>query len=286
MIRTLTVLLALSLAACTATYKPVNQPITEVDESTGYRRLTLDSSEDFGDSIILLAFSGGGTRAAALSYGVMQELRDTYITSGGEELRLLDEVDTISSVSGGSFTAAYYGVFRDGLFENYEKAFLRQDVQSTLIRKFFSPGYWLSGATSSFDRTEMAVDFYDRTIFKGATFADIQANGPPYIDINATDLTTGMRFTFGQDLFDLICTDLPGIQENIADTLFIEKLLPNRLRDILMSIGNDICPEDFARPSRDSILGGTSGLSHNRVEKPRRPVRCQSHPGVGPVARR
>ena len=50
-----------------------------------------------------------------------------------------------------------------------------------------------------------------------------------------------------------IPTDVPGIQENIADTLFIEKLLPNRLRDIFMSIGNDICPEDFARPSRANI---------------------------------
>lgn len=167
MTRTITVLLALTLAGCATTYRPVNQPITEVDESAGYRRVTLDRSDDFGDSIILLAFSGGGTRAAALSYGVMQELRDTYVTSGGEERRLLDEVDTISSVSGGSFTAAYYGVFREGLFENYEKAFLRQDVQSTLIRKMFSPGYWFGSAASSFDRTEMAIDFYDRTIFNG-----------------------------------------------------------------------------------------------------------------------
>jgi NTE family protein len=61
---------------------------------------------------------------------------------------------------------------------------------------------------SGFDRTEMAIAYYDQYVFRGATFADIKRNGPPYIDINATDLTNGLRFTFSQELFDLICTDL------------------------------------------------------------------------------
>ena len=49
---------------------------------------------------LILAFSGGGTRASALSYGVLEELRDTNVTIGGKSTRLLDEVDFISSVSG------------------------------------------------------------------------------------------------------------------------------------------------------------------------------------------
>jgi NTE family protein len=117
-------------------------------------------------------------------------------------------VDTISSVSGGSFTAAYYGLYRERLFEDFEDEFLRQGVQKALIRQLFNPAHWFRSATSGFDRSEMAVDYYDRTVFKGATFSDMSANGPPYIDINATDLTTGLRFTFSQELFDLICSDL------------------------------------------------------------------------------
>lgn len=197
------------LTAC-ATYSPDNQPINTVDESTGYRRITVDREDQLGENIILLAFSGGGTRAAALSYGVMQEMRDTLLERDGKTIRLLDEVDTISSVSGGSFTAAYYGAFRDRLFEDYEQDFLRQGVQQALIRQMLNPAHWVRSAFKGFDRTEMAVDYYDRTVFKGATFNDILANGPPFIDINATDLTTGMRFTFSQELFDLICTDLGG----------------------------------------------------------------------------
>ena len=66
---------------------------------------------------LILSFCGGGTRAAALAYGVMLELRDTRMIIDGIERSLLGEVDVISSVSGGSFTAAYYGLFGDQLFE-------------------------------------------------------------------------------------------------------------------------------------------------------------------------
>ncbi len=48
----------------------------------------------------MLAFSGGGTRAAALSYGVLEELRRTDVVVKGKHRRLLDEVDLITGVSG------------------------------------------------------------------------------------------------------------------------------------------------------------------------------------------
>jgi len=70
------------------------------------------------ENALMLAFSGGGTRAAALSYGVLQELRDTPVFTEEGTIRLLDEVHTISSVSGGSFTSAYYGLHGDGIFDD------------------------------------------------------------------------------------------------------------------------------------------------------------------------
>ena len=157
---------------------------------------------------MLLAFSGGGTRAAALSYGVMQELRDTLIEVDGKPVRVLDEVDSISSVSGGSFTAAYYGLYRDRLFEDYESDFLRQGVQQALIKQLFNPMHWIRSGFDGFNRTEMAIDYYNSIMFDGATFNDMAKNGPPFIAINATDLGNGLRFTFTQGSFDLICSDL------------------------------------------------------------------------------
>jgi NTE family protein len=202
-----TYLLIMLGSGCSSIYVTDNQAITEIDESSGYRRFNHDQ-KDAGDTTIFLAFSGGGTRAAAMSYGVMQELRDTLIMTDGTSTRLLDEVDTISSVSGGSFLSAYYGVFGEKLFDTFEDDFLRRDVQRTLIKGILNPVNWFKGAFTAFDRKEMAVNYYDQTIFKGATFADINTKDGPFIEINATDLATGLRFTFNQERFDLICTDL------------------------------------------------------------------------------
>ena len=199
--------LAIALSGCATTRPPSNKAISRIDESAGYRIPGGESER--GEDVLLLAFSGGGTRAAALSYGVMQELRDTLIpTSNGSTIRLLDEVDIISSVSGGSFTAAYYGLYRERLFEDYEQDFLRQGVQQALITQLFNPMHWIRSGFSGFNRTEMAVDYYNRILFNGATFNDMAKNGPPFIAINATELGSGLRFTFTQTQFDLICTDL------------------------------------------------------------------------------
>lgn len=202
----LLLLLAL-LQGCASVYKPRNQAIGAIQNDRGYR-FSADYARDRGDHAVFLSFSGGGTRAAALSYGVLQELRDTRVESFGRPVRLLDEVDLISSVSGGSFTAAYYALFGDLTFENYEDVFLRQSIQGTLIRKLFNPLYWWRSLFTAFDRTEMAVEYYDRHIFRGKTFADIPIGERPYVEINATDLGGGQRFAFTQGNFDLICSDL------------------------------------------------------------------------------
>jgi NTE family protein len=46
--------------------------------------------------LALLAFSDGGTRAAALSYGVLEELRRTPVVVRGHSHTALDEVDLIT----------------------------------------------------------------------------------------------------------------------------------------------------------------------------------------------
>lgn len=237
--RALSIGLAATLSACSTVYQPTNEAISVIDEDGGYRRLTEDRWDDMGDSLVLLAFSGGGTRAASLSYGVMQELRDTVVVRDGQTFRLLDDVDTISSVSGGSFTAAYYGLYRDRLFEDFEDDFLRQGVQQALIKQVLNPAHWLRSSFTGFDRTEMAVDYYDRTIFKGATFGDMAANGPPFIDINATDLTNGLRFTFSQELFDLICTDLDSYP--VARAVTASSAVPGAFPTIVLENHADQC---------------------------------------------
>ncbi len=201
-------LLPVLLALGCGTYRPVNQPLERWDPSYGYRPASVMERHQVGDVLLVLAFSGGGTRAAAFSYGVLEELRDTEIVVNGERRRLLDEVDLITSVSGGSFTSAYYTLFGDRIFDDYEERFLRRNVQGHLIRELFRPWNWLRLAGTFFSRTELAIHYYDREIFEGATFADVLEAGGPLVEINAADLAVGSHFTFFQPQFDLICSDL------------------------------------------------------------------------------
>ena len=117
---------ALGLGGCFGFgYRPVNIPLEHYDPTGGYRHTDASQHRPMGDTVIYLAFSGGGTRAAAFAYGVMEELSATQIATGGERRSLLEEVDTISGVSGGSFPAAYYGLYGDRIFQEFEPRFLK-----------------------------------------------------------------------------------------------------------------------------------------------------------------
>jgi len=197
-----------ALAGCATATRPVNARLDKVDNDAGYRyHLRPQESRD-AETMMVLAFSGGGTRAAAFSFGVLEELRRTEIAIGGKKARLLDEVDGITGVSGGSFTALAYGLYGDRLFDEYEKRFLKRDVQSELLGRFLSPRNWNALYSSSWGRSEMAAELYDEILFGGATFGDLAKLPGPMIMVTATDISTGSRLGFAQSEFDLICSDL------------------------------------------------------------------------------
>lgn len=204
-INTLCILLLLS--GC-ATYGEIrNDPVTKITSTKPYSLASFHKKFSDSDNFIILAFSGGGTRAAALSYGVLQELRDTHFarSRNGKKMRLLDEVDVISSVSGGSFTAAYYGLFGDKIFEDFESVFLHHHIEKQILKRFLNPFFLISPQ----GRTEAAIEYYQRTIFKHSTFGDMmQHPDAPMIVINASDLGRGVRFSFTQEYFNLLCSDL------------------------------------------------------------------------------
>jgi predicted acylesterase/phospholipase RssA len=157
---------------------------------------------------VCLSFSGGGTRAAALAYGAMVALRQTRIEWPRHE-SLLDDIDCISSVSGGSFTAGYYGLFGDALFANFEQKFLYRDIEGALLLKALGPWNWPWLISPYYSRIDLAADLYDDQIFEHKTFEDLLAlHRRPFIILNATNIGTGNRFSFTQDQFDLIGSDL------------------------------------------------------------------------------
>ena len=160
----------------------------------------------------MLAFSGGGTRAAAFSYGVLEELRRTEIVVDGQRRRLVDEVDLITGVSGGSFTALAYALHGERLFSEYEKRFLKRDVQGALVRRALNPFNWWKFVGGSAGRSELAAEYYDEILFEGATFGDLLDKQGPSAVASGTDISTGSRLAFYQQDFDLLCSDLNRVR--------------------------------------------------------------------------
>ena len=158
--------------------------------------------------LVLVAFSGGGTRAASFAYGVLQELAETEVMTAKGSRTLLNEIDIISSVSGGSFTSSYYGLYGDRIFEDFEERFLRQDVQGKLLWKLARPVNWFRLASGAYGKADMAAEYYNKILFDSATFADMLRPDTPMVVINSTDLATGTRVGFTQLFFDALCLDL------------------------------------------------------------------------------
>ncbi|MFI5393692.1 MAG: patatin-like phospholipase family protein [Myxococcota bacterium] len=201
-----------ALAGCAS--RPINERITQFDPTSGYRPQLLIPKRQNNDphTLFILAFSGGGTRAAAFSYGVLEELRRTEIVIEGQRRRLIDEVDLITGVSGGSFTALAYALYGERLFVEYEARFLKRNVQGALLWRTLNPFNWWKFIGGTAGRSELAAAYYDEILFEGATFGDLLDTPTPVAVATGTDISTGSRLAFHQQDFDLLCSDLNKVR--------------------------------------------------------------------------
>src|SRR5688500_1489194 len=160
---TLITTIALTLVACGSAPKR-ETPLTEVVPVTApvFAPGVVANSDKL---FVVLTFSGGGKRAAAFSYGVLEALRDIeVVTPDGERHSLLDEIDLISAVSGGAFTAAYYALHGHETFESYATRFLNHDTEKDLWNKVLAPANWGRLADSEVSRSDLEVEYFDEEL--------------------------------------------------------------------------------------------------------------------------
>ena len=168
------------------------------------------------DTLVVVTFSGGGIRASALAYGTLQVLAELPGLHG--EKSLLDEVDIVSSVSGGSVTAGWYALKgRDGIDPQKDGArfqeFLHSDWTGTIAWRGLNPWTLARYVFTPYQRSDVLSDFFAEKLFGQATYADVleryRSDGTqPYVILNATDLGHEIGFPFTQGRFDLLCSDL------------------------------------------------------------------------------
>ena len=202
----LTLTFALATAGCGGTSYFRNAPIEALTPSTGYRAEQAFFDPDQAEVAVVLSFSGGGSRASALAYGVLEELARHRVTVRGQTRRLLDEVDLVYGVSGGAVTAAYYGAYGDRIFTDFVPNFLSVDFQWALGRDILNPAGLTKLLEPTIGRGDFLQERLDQVLFKGITFGRMKDR--PRVVLGATDLSTGARFEFTQNYFDLLCSDL------------------------------------------------------------------------------
>lgn len=249
----------LALAATGCAHRVWNDRIDHPGAGERYEFSTRlpDNSQDL---FVVLAFSGGGTRAAAFSYGVLKKLRDTTVQVDGKPRRLLDEVDVITSVSGGSYTAAYYGLFGDRIFKDYTRDFLYRDWQGELIGMVARPRSLAAMASAGYNRSDLVAAHLGRTLFEQSTFDEMSRENRPFIIINASDINNATTFSFIQQQFDFLCSDLSTYP--VADAVMASSAVPGPFASIALRNYAD-CKERH-RPWVAEALQGDDFLDRRR----------------------
>lgn len=196
------VVFSMALVGCVSLnyYASSNQPVIaelQPNRPGTIGGLTIDDLARGGDGkpvFVGITMSGGGSRAANFSAAVLIEL---------EKLGFLRHVSAISSVSGSSLTAAYYGLFRDDK-QRWNPDNLRELLGTNFEAKWLVRWFWPHNIIrywfSHFDRSDIMKDVFDDVLFQNKTFGDMPP-GSPKVLINATSFTTGKRFVFNDETF-------------------------------------------------------------------------------------
>ena len=162
-------------------------------------------------ALIAVTLSGGGARAAAFGYGVLQALRETPCCWRDRGTNLLDAVDVISGVSGGSIIAGYFAAFGGDGLSRFESDFLRRDFQNSLLLQLMNPSNLFELTSPWFGRSQLLMRRLD-DLYRGMTFGDIERRPRhPQLVVTATDMSLGTGFEFTTDQFELICSDLYSV---------------------------------------------------------------------------
>jgi len=243
------------LSSCAAQY-PLN---TKMEIVAGSGTHSIDPSKnDNSDLVLIIAFSGGGTRAASLAYGTLEALKQVELPKKEDLLphqkpprTMLNQISAITAVSGGSFTAAYYGLHGEGIFKDFRERCLLKDIQGDLLQKLFNPFNWPRLSSSRFGRSDLAQEYYDEILFKGATLADMTGEDRPSIVILATDAMEGVGFPFIPDTFKWICSDFSRFP--LARAVAASSAVPGAFSPVVLKNYAESCKNETPAWLKESL---------------------------------
>lgn len=231
--RVATIPISLLVAGCaTIDWAPVNGPEAAMPGEAGLQR-TIPSVDD--GYVVGLSFSGGGTRAAAFAYGVLDGLRLARAPNSPKPL--IDHIKFVSSVSGGSVTAAYYGLYNQQIFEGFEQKFLYADAEADL-RTTIGPSVLSAAISGGVNDQTRLPKWFERHLFGTATVGDLLTRSPRIV-LNATDVYSRVPFTFTYETFNAICSDPSSVP--VADAVAASAAVPIAFVPVVLQVYKDNC---------------------------------------------
>jgi NTE family protein len=215
------------LTGCATVYNlPGNAPLGAALADNNFGREIPNSDDDL---LLALSFSGGGTRAAAFSFGVLTELDRSHVGSD-QTKSLLDRVDFVSGVSGGSVTAAYFGLKKRAALDDFRERFLLRNAEEGLNTQVSlgNIGRALGGGVNDSQFT----NWLDRNLFDGARFEAFREDRRPRVWINASDIFNRTPFVFGKTAFDALCSDIRSYR--VAEAVAASAAVPLAFAPIVL----------------------------------------------------
>jgi len=229
-----------AMAGCGSVHNlPQNVPLSGVDAQ--YANPNAGRADphavDNDNLLVELSFSGGGMRAAAFSYGALTAFDQTQLPARYGGGPLIDRVDFVSGVSGGSIPAAYFGLKKRAMLADFQENFLLQNPEEALNTKvnLANLGRGLSGGVNEDTRLS---GWLNEHLFKGATFAALRA-GRPRVWINASDIYNRTPFVFGETAFNALCSDLNAYP--VADAVAASAAVPVAFAPIVIESYGENC---------------------------------------------
>ena len=209
-------LLASSMALLTACHSILYQPaktLSQIDPEKGYRLEKTMQQALEKENLVIVTFSGGGSRAVSLGYGVLEQFQQATVRPTERGDTLLQNIDVVYGVSGGSVLAAYLALEGQETIPKFKEFFLKKDFQKKVINEVFSLSNVPRLTSPQFGRSDLLQEQLNLALYHGKTFADLaRKRKGPFAVINATDMTAGQKVSFTQDFFDWLCVDLNDIE--------------------------------------------------------------------------
>ena len=209
-------LLASSMVLLTACHSILYQPaktLSQIDSEKGYRLEKTMQQALEKENLVIVTFSGGGSRAVSLGYGVLEQFQQATVRPTERGDTLLQNIDVVYGVSGGSVLAAYLALEGQETIPKFKEFFLKKNFQKKVINEVFSLSNVPRLTSPQFGRSDLLQEQLNLALYNGKTFADLaRKRKGPFAVINATDMTAGQKVSFTQDFFDWLCVDLNDIE--------------------------------------------------------------------------